>query len=194
MRNFLLFALVLFLGTSYAWADDIEEDDLVGTWEVESAEGTFDYTSWMLNGLSPACLASITFYTEAEHKEEPESLGIVRYKTPEEYTYQLGIQDYFLTYRGSTGGYNLHLQLSGGHTVVRYIVTYSESDMLELTTFDKKGKLVLVRQSTTSAPSVVVEKPSEPAIYYNLNGQRLPTEPNGGVYIVDGKKYTVRKP
>jgi len=187
-------ALVFCLNSVNASADIIEEDDLVGTWEVESAEGTFDYTSWMLNGLSPARPSSITFYTEAEHKENPESLGVVRYKSPEEYTYQLGIQDYFLTYRVSTGGYNLHLQLSGGHTVVRYIVTYIESDRLELTTFDKKGKLVLVRQSTASVPSVVTEMPSNSASYYNLNGQRLPTEPNGGVYIVDGKKYTVRKP
>lgn len=193
MKNFLIFVFLFSLNSVFVLAGNIDEDELVGTWNLESSEGEFVYTSWQLNGLSPACPTQITFFTEEEHKEEPESLGVVKYIIPEFNTYKLGIQDYFFTYRVSTGSYNLHLQLAGGHIVVRYIVTQMSENRLELTTFDRKGKLVFVRENASTSPSICRDEEIASAPYYNIKGEVIQGPPNQGVVITRGKKYILKQ-
>ena len=192
MRSLLITVFLFSINSAFVSAGNIDEDDLVGTWNLESSEGEFVYTSWQLNGLSPACPSQITFFTEEEHKEEPESLGVAKYIIPEFNTYKLGIQDYFFTYRVSTGSYNLHLQLAGGHTVVRYIVTQMSEDRLELTTFDKKGKLVFVKETVSASPPLCREEENISTPYYNLKGEVIQGPPNQGVVISRGKKYVLK--
>ncbi len=175
--------LMLMLLPMVMCAQEIYEEDLAGTWILESSEGEFVYK----DGLARPDILEL--YTESQHQtENNESLGVARFQSPEAYTKYVGIQDYFI-YDCSGGNLRLHIQYYGGHYVVRYIVNFINHNRMELQTYDKKGKVVFVRQEDPSSVASVTQDTNKSITYYSLKGEQLLDTPSNGIYIHNGKKY-----
>ena len=158
----LLFMLVPVLAS----ADGIGEEELAGKWVLESYEGEFVYSSSEtiyhydestgeeIFKKIKCYLARpdiIEFYNEEQHQtENRESLGVAKFQSEEEYTCSFGIGDYML-YDSSSGRLRLHISYRSGHSIVRYIVNSITFDRMELMTYDKKGKVVYVRDGNPNA-------------------------------------------
>lgn len=51
---------------------------------------------------------------------------------------------------------------------------------------------IIFNIETTAISDIIDDKPNDqPAVYYNLNGQRV-THPDKGIYIVNGKKVIIK--
>lgn len=163
-----------------AVADGVFEEDMAGTWVLESAEGEFVYK----NGLARP--DEIVFYTEEQHQiENRESLGVAKFNSPEEYT--IGIADYFI-YDSSNGRLRMHIHYASGHYTVRYIVISIDTDHMTLQTYDKKGIVVYRRKNSSSNISVDKAKRRNSQIY-SINGEMITDNSHKGIIIESGKKY-----
>lgn len=184
--------MVGMFSTLPSFAQEITEEDLVGTWELDESYGDFVYEK--------RCPYEIEFYTEEVHVHRSESLGVARYQSVDGMTivpggstdgkYTLGIQDYFL-FMTSGGDLRLHIQYKGGHFVVRYIVNSISQEKLEVMTYDKKGKAVFRRKDTSSVRGVRTNR-TQSDKYYNIMGIENQTL-SKGVNIVLQDDGTTKK-
>ena len=145
---------------------------------------------------------SIEIYSEIRHSENPESLGVAKYKHYEEesiyydyitgepikvggdYQYNnYGISDIYITKNDI-----LHVLLKSGHYILRYRILAYDGERITLRTMDKEGTLVLRRAQTTGIASTRSGK-EEDDNYYSLNGIRMNTKPKSKAYIRKGKVY-----
>ena len=180
---------------------EIDEEDLEGKWALESAEGNFNYkyTNQDYSFLLPD---SIEIYSEIRHSENPESLGVAKYKYYEkesiyydyitgepikvggDYQYNnYGISDIYITKNDI-----LHVLLKSGHYILRYSILAYDGERITLRTMDKEGTLILRRAQTTGIASTRSGK-EEDDNYYSLNGIRMNTKPKSKAYIRKGKVY-----
>ena len=174
------------LTTLLAAADGVFEEEMAGTWILESSEGEFVYKGFGQHPLARPDV--IMFYSEEQHQiENRESLGVAKFQSPEEYT--IGIQDYFI-YDGSSGRLRMHIHYAGGHNVVRYIINNINANRMELETYDKKGRVVYVRQGSQSS-IIKSEQARSSNDYYSLKGEKLTGEPKSGAFIRGNKKYAI---
>ena len=193
----ILFIMTLGMMSLFGFAQEIDEMELAGTeWGLTESEGEFIYERNNLSCLKPD---SIYFYNEDKHVEEPESLGVVKYQTEEEYTYynenyelihtgeyrnifkSMGMEDFFISNENK-----LHIHL-GRHIFLRYKVNYYDGETMMLETFDHKGKLTYRKRtlpSDAAAPKFNAKRRDDN--YYNVSGQKLPGEPSNGLYIHEG--------
>ena len=145
---------------------------------------------------------SLEVYTETQHSENPESLGVAKYKHYEEehiyYDYitgepitieahysflSCGISDIYITKNDV-----LHILLRGGHYILRYRILAYDGERITLQTMDKEGTLVYQRTQTTGiATTRAIEEKND--YYYSLNGIRYKAKPRGEAYIRKGKVY-----
>ncbi len=180
-----------------SFAQEIDEIELAGTgWGLTESEGEFVYERRNVSCLKPD---SIYFYNEDMHVEYPESLGVAKYQTEEEYTYydenhgliytgeyrnvikSFGMEDYFITNENK-----LHIHLTA-HIILRYKVNYYDGETMKLETFDRKGKLTYKKRSLPSdaaAPKFNARRKDDN--YYSVSGQKLSGEPSIGLYIHEG--------
>lgn len=201
MKKLLFFMLAL-VSTQFCFAQvDIDEDDLVGKWSLESADGSFNYKDKNAD-YSFNMPDSLEVYTETQHSENPESLGVAKYKHYEEehiyYDYitgepitieahysflSCGISDIYITKNDV-----LHILLRGGHYILRYRILAYDGERITLQTMDKEGTLVYQRTQTTGiATTRAIEEKND--YYYSLNGIRYKAKPRGEAYIRKGKVY-----
>ena len=184
----LLFVLIICTCFTPLLAEDFAEEDLIGTWVLTEKEGDFVYK---YDGVSLACPTEFEFYSEDQHAERSESLGVARYEAPEQYSKSIGIGEYFL-YISSNGQLRLHVHIQGNHRVVRYIVNYIDSNRMELQTYDKKGRVMFLRKGSETNVRSVTSDNTSTNTYYSLNGERLSSNPPKGIFIKNRKKQVVR--
>ena len=184
MKKYVLLLLSL-LTPLWAVADGAFEEEMAGTWILESAEGEFVYQGF---GSHPLARPDVlVFYTEEQHQyEQRESLGVAKFQSPEEYT--IGIQDYFI-YDSSNGRLRMHIHYAGGHNVVRYIVDNIDANRMELQTYDKKGRVVYVRQGGQVSINKPKEQTQAVSGSFSLKGEKLTDESRGGVVIKGNRKF-----
>ena len=200
----ILVSMTLGMMSLFSFAQEIDEMELAGTeWGLTESEGEFVYVRryGYDNGFIVTSKPdSIYFYNEEQHVEHPESLGIAKYQTEEEYTYyndnyelihtgeyrtvfkSIGVMEYFVS-----NGNKLHILLGGGHYNLRYKVNYYDGETMMLETFDRKGKLTYRKRtlpSDAAAPKYNARRRDNN--YYNVSGQKLSREPLNGLYIYEG--------
>ena len=198
----LLFTLPLLLLPLLASAQvEIDEEDLQGKWALESAEGNFNYKDRNM-AYSYLMPDSIEVYSELRHSENPESLGVAKYKYFQEeqieyiygtdevikteagYRFQdYGISDIFITKNDV-----LHMNLQRAHYVLRYRILAFDGETISLQTMDREGYLVYRKQQATRVSSTR-SVPDDDDNYYTLKGTKSKTKPKGEAYIRKGKVY-----
>ncbi len=186
-----LLLLVMMLLPMVACADNFLEEDLAGKWVLESAEGEFTFK--LLGKYDTACPTYIIFKLDRTDWPDYMTLGSAKYSN----NISADIFDYFLTYTPN-GGQRLHIyykcKASGQNleTTVRYIVNYIDKNRMELQTYDKRGKVVYVRQNDQSSVRSIEIDNKRAQQRYSLKGERISTVVPNDVFIQDGKKYANR--
>lgn len=165
---------------------EINELDLVGTWELISYEGEFNY----IPNSSQNWVAKpdyITLYSDVKNQRE---FGYAY--TPGSGSTPLSLMDYFIT---SNNPYILHIIGSGASNPrLRYRILDYKNDELELATFDGKGKLKYRRGTEpTSVSSNKIIKNNNADKEYSLQGYSIGNTAQKGIKIVTSQDGTTRK-
>ena len=72
---------------------------------------------------------------------------------------------------------------------MRYIVDNIDANRMELQTYDKKGRVVYVRQGSQSSINKPKEQTQAVSGSFSLKGEKLTDESRGGVIIKGSRKY-----
>ena len=201
MKKLLFVLSLLFLPLFASAQIEIDEEDLQGKWALESADGNFNYKygNMAYSYLMPD---SIEVYSELRHSENPESLGVAKYKyfQEEQVTYIYGtdevikteagyrFQDYGISDIFITKNDILHIHLQRSHYVLRYRILAYDGEILSLQTMDREGYLVMRKQQATQVSSTR-SVPDDDDNYYTLKGIKSKAKPKGEPYIRKGKVY-----
>ena len=181
MKKILILLMLVLSGIS-AKAQTIENLDeiaLLGKWNVTEVYGEFNN---LIEGYKPTYIA----FHEGEYSfVYYEELNDPPYVTPEYFfnTFWIG--------GTSTGKYTLHLlrQLDGKITVnfVHFSIDNFTGTEMTLSTYDGKGTMYLVKDTSTGVNSMEVERAKANGKMYSVGGMELDS-PTKGITIKNEKK------
>lgn len=178
MKKALLAALFLVIGiaaNAQTYIDDLDEENLLGAWNVTSMTGTFSsFSSEDRN----KTVKSIAF--------EDGSMTTISF-TDGSYTIYKG----FWVSVGRSDRYYIHmLPWNSGNWLVNFRVLQFHNNVLTLVSYDRMGTLYLTKQETNGISSAKADAPLNGKTY-TLNGMEA-SDGASGIVIQNGKK-TIRK-
>ena len=173
----MMMLMVLIIPTkAYTQEVDIDERDLVGSWNRVEAQGTFDGYPYVSGPVAMRFKDATSQYSD--------STAVLYYYNNDNQLTKYGACDYFISKNNT-----LHFISSGSYRYsTRFKIKAYDGNKLTLETFSGNGTLILskVVPSSVSAPqreNVPDDK------YYTIDGKQLPSAPRRGVYINNKKKY-----
>lgn len=160
------------------WLDDAK---IQGRWEVTDYNEYYDKgLPYEYRGLTPGLLQLTDGpYTALCFRGNP--------------AYICNFKGYWITC-GNTNSYFLHLlPWNSAESIVNFVVTKFENDILKLETYDRKGLIVFARVKEENAVRSVPADTTANAKAYNLGGVELPTPDAAKGIVIQGGKKTVRR-
>ena len=165
---------------AYSQDVDIDERDLVGTWNRVEAQGEFDLFPYPLGPVKMRFKDANSHYADsvAVYYYEEDDFDNVR-------THKYGACDYFISKNNI-----LHFipSGSGSRASIRFKIISFSGNKLTLETFSGKGTLVLAKEVPTNVRALKEIEESDDK-YYTIDGKQLKTAPSRGIYINKKKKY-----
>lgn len=176
MKNIILaFALLTVRMTISAqnYIDDLDNESLVGTWEVTSMSGTF---------------------RNFQYEDKEKTVSTIKFEDGQYtmMTFTDGSQTMFRGYWVScvrTDRYYLHMYPWNSSSIVNFRVLQFHEGVLTLVSYDRMGTMYLKKQETNDVASVRAEAKTDTTTY-NMAGVPVPKSTKG-IIIQDGKKLLI---
>lgn len=170
--------LMVFLIPTYVYSQevDIDERDLVGSWNRVEAQGTFDGYPYVSGPVAMRFKNATSQYGD--------STAVLYYYNNDNQLMKYGACDYFISKNNT-----LHFISSGSYRYsTRFIIKAYDGYKLTLETFSGNGTLVLSKVVPSSVKAAQIENDPDDK-YYTIDGKKLSSVPRHGVYINNKKKY-----
>lgn len=178
--SILMFMVMAMPLNAYSQDVDIDERDLVGTWNRVEAQGEFDLFPYPSPPVKMRFKDANSHYADsvAVYYYEEDDFDNVR-------THKYGACDYFISKNNI-----LHFIPSGSSSraSIRFKIISFSGNKLTLETFSGKGTLVLAKEVPTNVRALKDLEVSDDK-YYTLDGKQLQAAPSQGIYINKKKKY-----
>ena len=182
-KIWLVFALALLCLTANAQVENLDEVELLGTWNVTDAAGIFNNAQYPVYNNERKRPTAITFADNAN------SYIAWQFASGIENQYYPG---YWITH--TSNRYILHMATRLGYdgytslSLLNFVVTRFGDGMMSLQTLTGDGTLHLTKDTSAGVSAARMDAPANSKAY-DLNGVELPTpDAAEGIVIQGGKK------
>lgn len=182
MKHTLLYIMLLTVSlTANAQIENLDEIELLGTWNVIDKAGIFNTAQFPVYNSERKRPAAFVFADNSDSAVAWEFASGIEYQYYPGY-WLTHTSDRYILHMATRLGYNGYTSLS----LLNFIVTRFSDNTMTLQTYSGDGTLYLTKDTSAGVRSVSMDA-GENSKAYLLNGSVAP-ENSKGVVITDGKK------
>lgn len=186
MKKLFLFFSILFAMS--ANAQNIDETELLGKWNVSSKTGTLPLDIINFTGF----VFGYTTFTDDYYRKYDYSGYITGYEKDYGDKGSADAEDVPITDFFISNNDKLHIGVTWESTVLRFIIESLTETSMTLKTYDGQCSISLTKDNSAAVRSTIINHTDDTSIY-NLAGKKVKKITSDGVYIKMGQKNIMKK-